>query len=1462
MLNTRQTILASRPAALILALTLVAGLAAPFVMLPRAQAVTSPLPCAEANHNGCTELSATPPEDMVTVPPNLVLMLDDSGSMDSDFMPDWNSLKDSSNTGVRDTAINGVYYDPTVLYSPPPQADGTLFPDSHGSTDAYGLTDAYKDGFLDTSTTNILNYTSPDGGFPYYTTLPIPGIDKGAAVINCPSGYSPDPSNPGQCIRPPPNPVSPRTSYTCSGNDRLRGSTCYPRNPENPPYPATAHYGCPSGSTYDSSDGMCHYPLDYYPPKTPTWTCPNGGSPTRQSNGTYECIQAQSVRVFVYVTGNPYGTPSSPYVTHYVAAGTDCDQVTNATQKANCVNEGDTSGVAAPNKDADGNTLKDQAGNDLTAGQNVANWFSYYRTRMLMAKSSLMKAFTKVGPNYRFGFASINANGVSNIPSTPAPYGFDDSTYGGGSSSNKLAVVQPFGDGSPGTQKAKFWNWIINESAAGNTPLRKALQGVGDYYKTSQPWTAMSSDPGYSSNPHAQFSCRASYAILTTDGFWNGATPSVGNADNTSSGPYTVPSGALSGYTPKDPFKDDQSNTLADVAMYYWQTDLSSMPNEVGTTTADPASWQHMTTFTVGLGFDPKYADQTTTIPMDQVFAWAQGGPAISGFQWPTPSSNSINNIADLAHAAVNGHGDFFSAKTPDDLANAFGAITNDINGRQSTTPAASVSASVLSLGAVSFSTGYSTKDWSGQLEGVALQADGTVDPCSPLWNAASGICPTGAALPQGTLDSDFHTTTGYTNRKVYTNAYDPTKPTPFSTFQFTTANAASLDSTETAGLGGNTDCTASGDTLCNRVAYLLGSPEYEGAAGGYRARSTILGAIIRSEPVYVAAPTGNYYDTWPTSIGGVPVSAPEDATDAQAYSAFVTQETQGATARSGMVYVGANDGMLHAFNAPTPICSGGMDSATGNCSGGYTFPSGSNAGHEAWAFVPRAVYANLGNLVNASNFIFLPTVDATPMARDVFFSDKNWHTILAGGVGLGGRGVYALDITDPTSFSASNVLWEFDADMADLATGCVSIVGGGQSGSCKSSDLGYTVSGPNIGRLSNGKWVVLVSNGYFPDCNTPDIPTATQAQCQAIAAQAPRDTSGNPYSALFVMDAQTGKMLAELKTPTTIAGVTSFGLSTPVMGDYDNNQVDDVAFAGDVQGNLWRFDLSSTSASDWKVTLVYKGLADASGNQGLQPITTMPRLFPDPVTNRLMVVFGTGKLLGVGDNGNSTVQAIYAVRDDGNTYSQGNLTPRYLHETMISAGATLPDGSPDPNAGATLRCVTGSANDTSCTSTTTSAPTPVGAVPSGSGGWYLNLCTVVSGSSPCGTSGAVQNDAGERVVVTPGSIFATNEVVFETLITGSQSSDPCNPATQGSILVLDADSGVAAGVSSLGGGFIAGARINNARTRGSLPIVMAQSGGIAYAAGTELAPNGKTPFSFDAPILRRRAWSEINQNQ
>jgi len=516
-------------------------------------------------------------------------------------------------------------------------------------------------------------------------------------------------------------------------------------------------------------------------------------------------------------------------------------------------------------------------------------------------------------------------------------------------------------------------------------------------------------------------------------------------------------------------------------------------------------------------------------------------------------------------------------------------------------------------------------------------------------------------------------------------------------------------------------------------------------------------------------------------------------------YEAFVKNNLS----RKPVVYVGANDGMLHAFDASlTTDASGNVTPATG-------------AGLELFGYVPRSVYGNLGNLTLKDNFKFMPTVDGVPVTRDVYFSQtttspvstsQGWHTLLVGGLRLGGRGVYALDITDPSSMGTAKVLWEFNADTPVQGTwtdGSTTNPGGNPA------NIGYTYGQPNIGRLNNGKWVVLVPGGYFPDCTKAPF---TGANCTSPAA------ASNTFSSLFVLDAQTGKLIRELKTPGTSAGgANSHGLATPVLGDYNDDQVDDVSFAGDLDGNLWRYDLSSSDPNAWSVTLAFK-----PATAGAQPITSMPRLFADPVTNKFIVVFGTGKYLGVSDNtsGSAVTQSVYGIRDVGSTVTRSQLVAQTLSEALADDGKTIARGITD------------------------------NPVPSTKNGWYFDL-------------GPSASSIGERVIVTPTALFDSGRVVIQTLIPGS---DPCSGGVGGALMVVNAATGGSGGgLSSLsvsawtGSGTAAvGGRVDNPRTAsGTMPVVSAVGGGSLLVPGLKLSGSDSV-LSIDDAIWRRRSWRRI----
>ena len=1371
MSNTRQSVLASRPAATVLALSLVAGLSAPFVMLPRVHAaVTVP--------NGTTELSPTPVNQTTAVPPNLAITFDDSGSMSWDYMSDnrpfdngsWSGpwycagvINPTAASGINAHVMNGVYYNPNVNYAPPIRPDGTSFPQAGtaGGTQSFSLTQVENDGV-----SQYRRFNPQSAGTTDFTTA----------------------------------------SRTIRVGNRNQ-----------------------TGTTY--------------------WQCPYTGN-------DYNLGSSGNVYSFTEpVSGG------GPYYFQYTGPAIATDQYGNPTSTGltNLYKASNWTAVAVP----------------ASQYQNWANWWAYYHTRNQMARTALSRVFGSTalaattadggfGSDIRVAWQNLNTS-TYKLPSNAIISALIDTANCTSGGSAKPWVVQQSGATTtpPDCYRSAFFNWIFNVPASGSTPTRSALVRAGQFFQRGSGntgatgnladpyWQPPPSNATGSNNVGNELYCRQNFHLLLTDGLWNqdSGLPSVQPLPTTLPDGVAFPTPAAGNVTSIFAPKHDSSGavSLSDVAMVYWATNLRPdlynptqgkyVPPYLPDTYAglfgtgnvsggygnaqnipveeyfnpknDPATWPHMSEYLIGLGVSgtlnfSENTDCQSAAPADLDACNLRKGAVNSNgvIGWPTPngSGNGIAaNIDDTWHAALAGRGQFFSAGNPQQLVDQLTSVLTSISTRAAVPSAGAVNASVATVGALSFSTSYNSKDWTGTLQAVTLNSDGTLG--NTLWSAT---------IPAAS------------SRNIYTGAYSGGS---FTGFAFTTGNISSFDATEnSASVGLQSPVIGSSpDSAASRINYLRGDQtnEVNGAAGIYRKRTSLLGAIINSQPVYVAYPSSNYNDSWP--------SGPETVSGAQKYSQFVAAHAT----RAGTVYIGANDGMLHAFNAPVPKCTS-YSVSTGQCS---TYDTGSSPGLEDWAFIPRAVYANLGNLTNANNFQFRPTVDATPVTRDVFFSDKNWHTILTGGVGLGGRGVYALDITGADNSSSpatapNKVLWEFDADMP-ASTGCVS-----NSGNCRSTDLGYTVSQPNIGRLSNGEWVVLVSNGYFPDCSKPDIPTATLAACQTIAAQAPKDSSGNPYSALFIFDAETGKMVAELKTPTGISGVTSFGLATPVLGDYNADQVDDVAFAGDLQGNLWRFDLSSANPSQWKVTLAYQGMADSSGNQGLQPITTMPRLFPDPATGSFMVVFGTGKYLGAGDNGSNAVQGIYGIRDAGACSTAGGCAVKQsqLVQQTLAEQTVNP---PNPYQGATVRTDTDNA------------------VPVSKGGWYIPLKIMDS-------TGTMQVNSGERVVVTPGAIFSSNMVIVQTLIAGAAGSDPCNPSTQGALMVFNTNNGgPGTGVSSLGGAPVVGGRINNARTSGSLPVVSALGGGRFYVPGVSLSNSTNPgPFTGDTPIWRRRSWSEINQNQ
>jgi type IV pilus assembly protein PilY1 len=462
------------------------------------------------------------------------------------------------------------------------------------------------------------------------------------------------------------------------------------------------------------------------------------------------------------------------------------------------------------------------------------------------------------------------------------------------------------------------------------------------------------------------------------------------------------------------------------------------------------------------------------------------------------------------------------------------------------------------------------------------------------------------------------------------------------------------------------------------RLQYLRGQHTNEqttcpSCTPNFRSRPTsVLGDLVDSAPYYVAAPPYGYPDSME--------SAP--------YSAFVATNAS----RAPTIYVGGNDGMLHAFAA--------------------------SDGHEVLAYVPASVVSNLSQLTGTT-YVHRFYVDGSPTVGDAFYGGR-WRTLLAGGLRAGGQGIYALDVTSPSSFSEGNaaaiVNWEF-SDAND-------------------ADLGYTFGQPLIVKTNDGHWSVIVANGYD---NT----------------QADSNTSTTGDAFLFVLDAQTGAVTAKIATH---SGTTTNpnGLSGPIAIDTDGNGTADIVYAGDLLGNLWKFDLSSTSPSAWKVAYGGSSPAPLFTDPNHQPITDRPEVTRFPGGGYL-VLFGTGRYIDVTDTSTTSSQTFYGIRDNGAAVSG---TSTLVRQSVLGT-ATGADGNTyriTSHAVGPVTLDTARTGDNAVSTTTYN----------GMNGWYM--------TSP---------DSGERVVADPA--VRSGRVVFVSL---EPNTATCSYGGSGWVMDLDVATG------------------------------------------------------------------------
>ena len=568
----------------------------------------------------------------------------------------------------------------------------------------------------------------------------------------------------------------------------------------------------------------------------------------------------------------------------------------------------------------------------------------------------------------------------------------------------------------------------------------------------------------------------------------------------------------------------------------------------------------------------------------------------------------------------------------------------------------------------------FNSGEWSGDLLAYQVNSDGSVN-TSASWNSASVITGQGSA-----------------GRTILT--YSPTAAdgVPFSW------TVGGIETAQRDLLDINPQTTVDDNRGQERLNWLRGDQSEEVKNGGdLRSRTTLLGDIVNSTPYYVSKPAYFY----PDSI----IDLATYTNPASLYSTFKSTYD----ARTPMIYVGGNDGMLHGIRATD--------------------------GHELLAYVPNTVFATLPYLT-ATNYQHQFYVNSSPTVGDAFFgnsgsSDARWHSVLVSGLGQGGKGIFALDVTDPSNFSeasaASIVLWEKNSTSTGYA------------------DLGYTLGQPAVAKMNNGKWAAIFSNGYG---------------------------STNGKAVLYIADVETGAVIKSIVLESAGAN----GLSTPAPADTDGDGDVDVIYAGDLKGNMWKVDVSDSNTSQWKTAFGNSTnpaplfvATDASDNR--QPITVRPEVIRNPQgTTGVMLFFGTGKYFEDGDESPSTrVQTMYGVIDDnvqvtGRTSSgDGDLQ----QQTILAEYADVAFVNPDDST------------DISYFDVRETSGTPL---PTAKKGWYLDLrwygATAADKALGLGLDGEMQ-------VTDP--IVRNGVLIFTTLIPSSQ---PCEAGGDGWLMELDAASG------------------------------------------------------------------------
>jgi type IV pilus assembly protein PilY1 len=855
-------------------------------------------------------------------------------------------------------------------------------------------------------------------------------------------------------------------------------------------------------------------------------------------------------------------------------------------------------GSCSYNKDAD--TTHCDQGVEL---QNYANWFAFYRSRMFVAAGGIPDSLRAVQNSIRLGWGTIHPKhtGSANAGSW-SQYQADADIGSSAPSGSVQQGVRPLSS----THLSNFTDWIRGITTLRRTPTLHAMASVGTYFTRNvnsdlySPWqnelTAITPGNATRSTP---LSCRRAYHLVVTDGYYNtdaelkgypddiyGAAglsyTSIGNvdADFTSASTFPGTRNTAGSLSTAKVFADTLPDTLADYAMKLWATDLQPTADDVKPisqggnpstppTTADlinevksdPATWQHLTHFMVGFGVTG------TLTPSDDTLA-----ALINGTQtWPT----SLSRIDDLWHAAINSRGQYFAANNSAALQSSVAEALRLSSTALLKEAGLATPSSQLTDGVTAYIPEYNPVSWTGDVQARSLDAKGNYG-ALPLWSANLQLV---SAIASGTARNAFINDQG-------------------------TIRALSKSTSSYNALSASTQAAVSN----NLVRYLLGSSaDIDGLRpramrtqtypdGTSKLTRQYLSDIIDSTPLLVTVGTDLHYN-----------NINQDAS----YTEYLTDKKE---RTENILFVGANDGMLHAFKAST--------------------------GDEIFAFVPAGAISNLSKIAQVdygyadSSNTHRYLVDGPLVESDAQLgTNKDWTNVVVGTMGVGGRSIFALKLSrkTPQTMNASSVLWEAQGSDTTMANDT-------------HADIGYITAPPQIGRLPDGTWKVFVGNG---------VDSAT----------------GN--ASLLLLDMDTGAVTSVVAYQHTSTGTNSAvnGMGGVVLIQDPNTNNVIGAYAGDLQGNVWRFDVTSTPNTNpgQPVTYTASQMVVARGSDSANtPLFTAPTssstipgcpstvpqsilASPVVVSNRLggqMVVVNTGKLMTACDASDKSIQTVYGLWD------------------------------------------------------------------------------------------------------------------------------------------------------------------------------------------------------------------------